>query len=53
MKNNLGNYNDKKNIIKAVKSGKTNPNSDKNRALIDAIINELQRPSSMDKTRKK
>jgi hypothetical protein len=53
MKNNLGNYNDKKNIFNAVKTGKTNPNSDKNYALIDAIFNELQRRSSMDKTGKK
>ena len=53
MKNNLGNYNDNKDNRKPAKSGKTNPDSDKNRALIDAIINELQRSSSMDKTRKK
>ena len=53
MKNSGGNYNDNKNNRKPSKSGKANPDSDKNRALIDAIINELQRSSSMDKTRKK
>ena len=53
MKNNRGNYNDNKNIIKTVKSGKSKPNTDSKTIIVETLNKLTRRNKPMDKTRKK
>jgi hypothetical protein len=53
MKNNRGNYNDKKNNHKPAKSGKSKPNTDSKTIIVETLNKLTRRNKPLDKTRKK
>jgi len=53
MKNNRGNYNDKKDNPKPAKSGKSKPNTDSKTIIVETLNKLARRNKPLDKTHKK